>query len=244
MDGRSPRNLDDAATHGYSRSDAPAQPPTTFGTSLSTQSPRTASWGNYSDWIDSSLFLNGQLIRSFTIGDVGIPDQTTPTTEPFFPHSTYSPSSDINNSTTDFAIRLLKPRPTPTQGSTVILPRIETQVYLDIDLPSGSWDAILLQFTKSVIIDDSSSIGRYIKPLLLAIIVRGATTRQEFNHVCKQCEKRMGNKSDPLSMIDFHGPSNIITPRGGTIQVHFTFSCYSRHHRKEDKEYMYVAVAY
>ena len=107
----------------------------------------------------------------------------------------------------------------------------------------------MLPLTKSVTSDDLSSIGGYIKPLLLVIIVRGATTRQECNGVCEQCEKRTGNKIGPPSLIDFHSSSNILTPRGGiiprggTIQVHFTFSCYSRHHLKQDKEYVYVDVA-
>ena len=180
-----------------------------------------------------------------TITDARGTGQSPPITEPAPgpSHSAHTSSFDTGDSSTDFTIRLLKPLPTPTQGGAVILPRIETHVFLDIDLPSGSWNAILLPFTKSVTSDDSSSIGGYIKPLLLAIIVRGATTRHECNSLCEQCEKRMGNKIGSPSLIDFHSPSNIITPRGGTIQVHFTFSCYSRHHRKEDEEYVYVAIA-
>ena len=147
------------------------------------------------------------------------------------------------DSGTGFAVNLVKPLPIPTEGSTVLLPRIETNVHLDIILPSGSWNAIQLPLTKSVTVDDSFSIGGYTKPLLLDIVVRGATTRQECNSLCERCEKRTGNKTGPPSLIDFHSPSNIITPRGGTIRVHFTFSCYSRHHRKEDEEYVYVAVA-
>ena len=61
--------------------------------------------------------------------------------------------------------------------------------------------------------------------------------------VCDQCEKRMGNKIGSLSLIDFHGPSNILTPKRGMVLVHFTFSCYSRHHQKGDEQYVYVAVA-
>jgi len=52
----------------------------------------------------------------------------------------------------------------------------------------------------------------------------------------------MGNKIGPPSLIDFHSPSNILTAKNGMIQVHFTFSCYSRHHRKEDKQFVYVTV--
>ena len=90
--------------------------------------------------------------------------------------------------------------------------------------------------------DDSSSIREGIKPLLLVTNVHGATTRQECNRVCKQCEKTVGNKTGSPILIDFHGPSNILTPTLGMIQVHFTFSCYSRHHRKEDKQFVYVVV--
>ena len=138
------------------------------------------------------------------------------------------------------AVALLKPR--PTQGRVVILPRIETHVYLNIDLLSGSWNAIQLPLTKSVKQDDSSRIWEGIEPLLLVINARGSTTRQEYNRVCEQCVKRMGNSIGPQSLIDFHSPSNILTPRSGIVQVHFTFSCYSRHHQKEDDQYVYVSV--
>ena len=164
---------------------------------------------------------------------------TTTQSIPF--HCSHMSPLDTNSSSTDFAISLFKPPPTPTQRSTVILPRIDTHIYLDITLPSGPWNAIQLPLTKSVARDDSSSIGEYMKALLLDIVVRGATTRQECHYVCEQCEKRTGNNYPNL--IDFHSPTNIITPRGGTIQVHFTFSCYSRHHREEDEEYVYVAIA-
>ena len=194
--------------------------------------------------IDPFSLPDGQLVPPTMTGARGRgTGQSPPTTEPAPSpsHSAHTPSSNTNDSSTDFAISLINPR--PTQGSAVILPRIETHVYLDIGLPSGSWNAIRLPFTKSVTGDDSSSIGEYLKPLLLVIIVRGATTGQVCNYVCERCEKRMGNKIGSPSLIDFHSPSNIITPRRGAIQVHFTFSCYSRHHRKEDNEYVYVAVA-
>jgi hypothetical protein len=166
--------------------------------------------------------------------------QTVPASEQIPPHSSHTSSFETSHSSTDFALRLRKPR--PAQGCAVILPRIETHVYLDIVLPSRSWNAIQLPCTKSVTSDDSSSVGEGIKPLLLVIIVRGATTRQEYHSVCGKCGKRMGNKTGPPSLIDFHGPSNILTPQHGMVQVHFTFSCYSRHHRKEDEQFLYVAV--
>lgn len=197
-------------------------------------------WGISTNQIHSPSLPNGQLVLPTTTGapDAG---QTAPTTEPNSPHFSHVTSFHPSDSSTAFAVSLLKPR--PTQGSAIILPRIETHVYLDIGLPSGSWNAIQLPCTKSVTSNDSSIIGEGIKPLLLVITVRGATTRQEYSCVCEQCEKRMGNKMGPPSLIDFHGPSNILTARRGMVQVHFTFSCYSRHHRKEDTQYMYVAVA-
>ena len=167
--------------------------------------------------------------------------QTAPATEPIPPHSLHTSSFGASDSSTDFSIMLLRPR--PTQGRAVILPRIETHVYLDIHLQSRSWNAIRLPLTKSVTNDDSSSVGGGIEPLQLVIIVRGDTTRQECNRVCDKCETRMGNKIGSPSLIDFHSSSNILTPKGGMVQVHFTFSCYSRHHIKEDEQYMYVAVA-
>ncbi|SRR5258706_8772349 len=197
-------------------------------------------WGTSTDQTDSPSLPNGQLFLPTATGapDVG---QTAPTTKPTPPHFSHTTSFHPSDSSTAFTISLLKPR--PTQSSAVILPRIETHVYLDIGLPSGPWNAIQLPCTKSVTSNNSSFFGEGIKPLLLVITVRGATTRQEYSCVCEQCEKRMGNKMGPPSLIDFHGPSNILTARRGMVQVHFTFSCYSRHHRKEDKQYVYVAVA-
>jgi len=159
--------------------------------------------------------------------------ETTPATE-------LTPSHFPHTSFTDFAITLVKPR--PTQGRAVILSRIETHVYLDIDLPSR-WNAIQLPLTKSVTRDDTSSMDEGIEPLLLVIAVRGATSGEAYNYVCKRCDARMGNMIGTPSLIDYHSNSNIITPKGGVVQVHFTFSCYSRHHRKEDEQYVYVAVA-
>ena len=176
-----------------------------------------------------------------TATDAPDANQTAPITEPVPPHSSHTSSFETGHASTDFTIRLCTPR--PTQVRVVILPRIETHVYLDIVLPSRPWNAIQLPLTKSVTDDDSSSIGEGSKPLLLVITVRGATTRQEYNRVCKKCDKRLGNRTGPPSLIDFHGPSNVLTPKGGMVQVHFTFSCYSRHHRKEDEQYVYVAVA-
>lgn len=145
---------------------------------------------------------SGQLVIPALKEPQGI-GQSPPTTQPKL--SSHTSSFDTSDSSTNFTISLLKPHPTPSQGSAVILPRVETNVFL-------------------------------------VITVRGATTGHDCNFVCEQC-RRTGNKMEPPSLIDPHSPSNDITPRGGTIQVHFTFSCYSRHHRKEDGEYVYVTVA-
>ena len=187
---------------------------------------------------DPFLLPERQFIPSTTIDalDTG---QTAPATEPIRPHSSHTSPFATSDSSTDFAVRLLRPR--PTQGRAVVLPRIETHVYLNIDL-QPYWNAIQIPLTKSVARDDSSSTGKGIKPLQLVIIVRGATTRQECNYVCERCQERVGNKKGPVSLIDFHSPSNILTPKNGVVQIHVTFSCYSRHHREEDTEYMYVAV--
>jgi len=198
-------------------------------------------WDNYTNQTDPSSLPNRLFLPPATT-DAPDASQTAPTTEPILPHSSHTSSFKTSHSSTNLAITLVKPQ--PAQGSTVIvLPRIETHVYLDFGLPSRSWNAVQLPCTKSVTSDDSSSPGKGIKLLLLDIIVRGATTWQECNRVCQKCEERMGNKTGPPSLIDFHGPSNILTPKGGIVQIHFTFSCYSRHHQKEDEQYVYVAVA-
>jgi hypothetical protein len=90
--------------------------------------------------------------------------QTASTTGPVPPHSSHTSSFETNDASTDFAIK--------AQGRTVILPHIETHVYLDIELPSRSWNAIQLPCTKLVTSDDSSGIAECIKPLLLIIVVR------------------------------------------------------------------------
>jgi len=193
---------------------------------------------------DPSSPLNCQLLppTPTTTRDVSSPDQTTPTTEPVPPHSSHVPSFDTNHSNdlrTGFSIKLLRPRPTKC---IVALSRIENHVYLAIDLPSQSlWNAIQVPSTKSVTSDDSSSISEGVEPLLLDIITRGATTRKQCDRVCGQCEKRMGQRIGPPSLLDFHSPSNVIRPTSGTVQVHFTFCCYSRHHQREDERYVYVA---
>jgi hypothetical protein len=180
-----------------------------------------STWDNTTNQIDPSSIPNRHLVPP-TTADSPDAGQTIPTTEPVPLHPSHAPSFETSDPSTDFAIRLLKPR--PTQGCAVVLSRIESHVYLDIvlsrienhvyldiDLPSRSWDAIQLPCTKSVTNDDSRRIGEGIKPLLLVIIVRGATTQQEYHSVCGQCEKRMGNKTGPPSLIDFHSCSNILT---------------------------------
>ena len=196
-----------------------------------------STWDNYTNHTGSSPLPGRPLVPPTTID---APD-AAPTIERIPFHSPYILSFESSHSTTDFAISLLKPL--LAHGSTVILPRIETHVYLNVGLPSRSWNAIQLPCTKSVTSDDSPSIDEGIRPLPLVITVRGATTRQERNRVCEHCEKRIGNKIRSPDLIDFHGPSNILTPKHGMVQVHFTFSCYSRHHRKEDEQYVYVVVA-
>jgi len=199
-----------------------------------------STWDNPTNQTNPSSLPNRYLLPP-TTADAPDAGQTTSATELLPPHPSHTTSLDTSHLSTDLTVRLLKPR--PTQGCAVVLSRIETHVYLDIVLPSQYWNAIRLPLTNSVTNDELSSIGEPTKPLLLAIVVRGATTRQEYHSVCGQCKKRVGNKTGPAGMIDFHSPSNILTPERGIVQVHFTFSCYSRHHRKEDEQYVYVAVA-
>jgi len=221
----------------------PSPPPSTSPPRLdNVAAPSACTWDNLTNQTDDSSLPNEQLLPPILTRDVRRLYQTAPNTEliAFHPSHTLSfETNDLSTDFVDFAITLVKPR--LAQGSAVVvIPRIETHVYIDIILPSPAWNALQLPFTKSVTSDDSSSIGERITPLLLDIIVRGATTRQACNRVCEQCEKRMRNSS---GLIDFHGPTNVLTPKDGMVQVHFTFSCYSRHHRKEDEQFVYVTVA-
>jgi hypothetical protein len=229
----------------YSHGPAPLPELASWPSPLPTTPPRLDNlaapfkWDNSTNQIDPPSLPNRHLVPPNTT-NASHAGQTASTTGPVPRHPSHASSFETSDPITDFAIRLLKPR--PTQGCTVVLSRIENHVYLDIELPSRFWNAIQLPCTKSVTNDDSPRTGEGIKPLLLVIIVRGATTWQEYHSVCEQCEKRMGNKTGPPSLIDFHSSSNILTPKRGMVQVHFTFACYSRHHRKEDEQYVYVAV--
>jgi len=188
------------------------------------------------DQNDSSSHPDGQLLPPPTTPDVPNPDQSAPTTEPIPSSSSHTSSFHANHSSTGFSIRLLKPEPIQR---IVNISRIENNVYLAIDLPSQSpWNAIQVPSTKSVITDDSPSIGENVKPLLLVVIVRGATRKQQFDSICDRCEKRVGQRMGSPSLIDFHSRSNIIRPKGETVHVHFTFCCYSQHHQDQ---YVYVA---
>jgi hypothetical protein len=228
----------------HGRGPAPLQELASWPSPLPTTPPRLdnvaapSRWNNSTNQTSPPSLLNQHLVPPNTT-NAPVAGQTPPTTEPIPPHPQHTSSFDSNSSSTDFTITLVKPR--LAQGSAIIvLTRIETHVYLDIEPPSN---AIQLPLTKSVTSDNSPSIANGTTPFLLDIIVRGATTRQEYHSVCVQCQKRMGNKAGPPSLIDFHSSSNILTPSCGMVQVHFTFSCYSRHHRNEDEQYVYVAVA-
>ena len=166
------------------------------------------------------------------------PEQTTQNTNLIPSQPSYTPAFDTNDCRINISVELRKPRPTK---DAVILLRIENLVCLDIDLPLQSWDTIKVPSTKSVKRIDSPSEGD--KPLTLEIHARGATTGQKYDGLCNQCQRREGKRNGPPRLIDFHGPSNIIRPKNRTIQVNFTIRCYSRHHREEDEQYVYVTVA-
>lgn len=186
-----------------------------------------------------------QTLRYTTVSmarDFRSPEQSVRHAGPIPSHSSYTPSFGTSDSMTGFSIRLLKPQ--PTQGA-VLVPRIENHVYLDIGLPLQSpmtWNAVQVPSTASVKRVDELSGGEGINPLTLDITVRGATTRQECNRICGQCEERVGQRMGQPGLIDFHSPSNIIRTKNGTARVHFTFCCYSRHHQKEDEQFVCVIM--
>lgn len=145
MECRSPGNLDDCETHGYSRSDALLPNPVERRSVFNLLEPLHPHGAIIATRPTRPCFSNGQRLPPITTCDVRSPSQTAPTTELIFPHSLHTASSNTNNLSTDFAIKLRKPRPTP--DGFVILPRILTCVYLDIELPSRSWNAIQLPMT-------------------------------------------------------------------------------------------------
>ena len=216
-------------------------PPTTPETQRIRRAPQLPGGSNLSIPVDLNGLPQTLYSANFsTTRDFHIPEQIVRTTEHTPSHSSYTASLGTDDSITGFSIRLCKPQ--PTQG-TVIFLRIETHVYLDIDFPLRSpvtWNTVQVPSTTSVKRVDAPSRDEGIN---LDIIVRGAATRQVCDRVCGQCEERVGQRMGRPSLIDFHGPSNIITPEDGTARVHFTFCCYSRHHRKEDEQFMYVTMA-
>ena len=168
-------------------------------------------------------------------------EQIARNTDLVLPRSSHTRSSDTNTPEISISVKCDKRQPTDDR---VIFLRIENHVYLNIDLPLRlpvTWNAIQVPQTMSVKRVDAPSGGERI--LSLDILVRGATTRQACDSVCYQCVERVGQRMGRPSLIDFHGPSNIIKPKNGTIHVHFTFCCYSRHHREEDEQYVYVTEA-
>jgi hypothetical protein len=218
----------------------PLIPPTT-PESQRTRRARQLSGGSN---LNTPVDLNGlpQTLHFATVSptrDFRSSEQAVRTTEPTHSHSPYTPSLGTNDSMRGFSIRLHKPQ--PTQNAVISL-RIENHVYLDIQLPK-TWNAVQVPLTTSVKHVDALSSDEDINPLTLDIVVRGATTGQECDGVCGQCAERIGRRMGRPSLIDFHGPSNIIRPKKGTARVHFTFCCYSRHHLEEDKQFMYVTMA-
>ena len=94
-----------------------------------------STWDNSANQTDPPSLPSRQLIPPATTEapDAG---QTAPTTELVPSRSSHTPSFETSDSSTDHAVRLHKPQ--PTQAHAVILPRIETHVFLDIKLPSPS----------------------------------------------------------------------------------------------------------
>jgi hypothetical protein len=99
-------------------------------------------WDYSTNQINPSLLPNRHRVPpTADAHDAGQTAPTTepPTAEPIPPHPPHPSSFKASHSGTDFAIKLLKPLPTQR---CVVLSRIETHVYLDIGLPSRSWNAI------------------------------------------------------------------------------------------------------
>src|SRR5258707_14953631 len=132
-------------------------------------------------------------------------------------------------------------KPLRQAEETVIIIRRDTHVVLDVtleqvprQLPAGC-SGVKIPATGSVE-KFANATGKNL--LEFRIRLYGATTKQRYENLCANCEKREGKKKGTPSMIDFHAEYDIIEPKNGKIRVEFKFCCYPKDHRQGDGGYL------
>ena len=132
-------------------------------------------------------------------------------------------------------------KPLPLAGENVIDLRRDSNVALEIipaHLPMGSleeFDGIKVPATFSV---KNFAVTTEKSLLECRIRLYGATTKELYESVCENCQKRMGKRRGTPSLIDFKAEYDMVEPKNGKIRVEFSFCCYPKCHRLGDTGYL------
>jgi len=132
-------------------------------------------------------------------------------------------------------------KPLPLAGEDVITLRRDVHLALEIILehlpkqPPAGYDGIKVPATASVK-NYADTTGKAL--LVFRIYLSGATTKQRYDVVCANCQKREGKRRGTPSLIDFKTESDMIQPKKGKIQVKFLFCCHPKDHGLGDTRYL------
>lgn len=132
-------------------------------------------------------------------------------------------------------------KPLPLVGESVITLRRDSHLALDIILerllrkPPAGYNGIKVPATASVK-NYADTTGKTL--LEFRIHLYGATTKQRYDVVCGNCQKREGKRRGTPGLIDFKTESDMIEQKNGKIRVEFVFCCYPKDHRLGDTEYL------
>jgi hypothetical protein len=130
-------------------------------------------------------------------------------------------------------------------GESVITFRRETHVALEITI--GWLPGQLSAECSGIKIPATNCVKNYADPtgknlLTFRIHIYGATTKQRYDTVCANCEKREGRKKGTPSLVDFHAERDIIEPKGGKLRVEFSLCCYPKCRQSGDSSYLCVEL--
>ena len=136
-------------------------------------------------------------------------------------------------------ISYIKPQPQP-EGNVIQLLR-ETRIALDIIIEHLPWQPPVA--CSGIKIPSTGSVRNYADAtgqtlLEFCIRVNGATTKQRYETVCTNCEKREGKKKGTPSLVDFHAQQDIIKLKEGRAHVEFSFCCYPKCRQAGDHGYL------
>ena len=132
-------------------------------------------------------------------------------------------------------------KPLPLAGENVIKLRRDSYFALEIipaHLPMGS-----LEGCNGVKVPATASVKNLADTtgktcLEFRVHLYGATTKELYEFVCKNCQGRMGKRRGTPSLIDFKAEYDMIEQKNGKIRVEFSFCCYPKCHKLGDTEYL------